>query len=133
MLVIDPSKITAMDPKTGAPTFKPDIGDELDQGAIVDTPAVGDITGDGKPEIVVGTNEEYPADSDGGLNAGLVNTASLTAADQVGRAEPGQQPPVCAARGRRVRRDPAGLAGEGRGRSRPTFCRLWARASPARR
>ena len=43
------------------------------------TPAVGNITGDPKPEIVVGTNEEYAADSDGGINAGAVNTASINA------------------------------------------------------
>jgi hypothetical protein len=77
--VVDRSKITAIDPVTNAPTFKPDaqIGGALNQGAIIDTPAVADITGDGKPEIIVGTNEEYPAADDGGFNAGAFNTASL--------------------------------------------------------
>src|SRR3954466_14886252 len=76
---VDRSKITAIDAVTNAPTFKPDaqIGDALNQGAIIDTPALADITGDGKPEIIVGTNEEYPAADDGGFNAGSFNAASL--------------------------------------------------------
>src|SRR5207248_7158600 len=76
-VVVDPSKVTAIDPTTHVPTFKPDseIGDPLDQGAIIDTPAVADIDGDGKPDIVVGTNESYPDDHDGGLNAGLTATS----------------------------------------------------------
>ena len=53
----------SIDPATArGPTFKAAAGAELNQGAIVDTPAVGDIDGDGKPEIVVGTNEEYKAE-----------------------------------------------------------------------
>ena len=77
---IDRSKISAIDPQTHAPTFNAGAGAELDQGAIIDTPAVGDIDGDGKPEIVVGTNEEYKAADDGGFNAGNLNTASLSRA-----------------------------------------------------
>src|SRR5205814_469232 len=55
------------------------------QGAIIDTPAVADITGDGKPEILVGTNEEYPAGDDGGFNAGNLNTGSLSLLAQSGQ------------------------------------------------
>jgi hypothetical protein len=49
------------------------------QGAIVDTPAVGDIAGDERPEIVVGTNEEYGvgAPGEGGLNADNVEARAL--------------------------------------------------------
>ncbi|MEA2435512.1 MAG: hypothetical protein QOF65_68 [Thermoleophilaceae bacterium] len=85
--VVDRSKITALDPVTNAPTFKPDatIGEALNQGALIDTPAVADITGDGKPEIIVGSNEEYPAGDDGGFNAGSLNTASLQLLDQSGQ------------------------------------------------
>jgi hypothetical protein len=85
--VVDRSKITAIDPVTNAPTFKPktDLGDALNQGAIIDTPAVANITGDKRPEIIVGTNEEYPAGDDGGFNAGSLNTASLSLLAQSGQ------------------------------------------------
>ena len=58
VLVVDPAKVAAVDPDTHAVTYDPGAGAFM-QGAIVDTPAVGDITGDGVPEVVVGTNEEY--------------------------------------------------------------------------
>ena len=63
VLVVDRSKVASVDPndargRRSTPTW----ATALNQGAIVDTPAVGDITGDGRPEIVVGTNEEYLVD-----------------------------------------------------------------------
>jgi hypothetical protein len=84
--VVDPAKVASIDPATRRVTFNDAAGSELNQGAIVDTPAVGDITGDGKPEIVVGTNEEYAADApgEGGINASPVNTASVAALEQTG-------------------------------------------------
>ncbi len=66
MLVVDRSKVASIDPDTHAVKFKDGVGAEFNQGAIVDTPAVGDITGDDKPEIVVGTNEEYAEDPNAG-------------------------------------------------------------------
>ena len=64
-------------PADPAPTFNASAGAELNQGAIIDTPAVGDLDGDGRPEIVVGTNEEYKTADDGGLDVGNLNAASL--------------------------------------------------------
>jgi Subtilase family len=85
VLVVDRSKISAIDSQTHAPTFNAAAGEELDQGAIIDTPAVGDLDGDGKPEIVVGTNEEYKDTDDGGFAAGNLNTASLALLAQSGQ------------------------------------------------
>ena len=78
-LVVDSSKVASIDPATHQVTFNEQAGGSLMQGAIVDTPAVGDITGDGRPEIVVGTNEEYEvnAPGEGGLNADNVEMRAL--------------------------------------------------------
>jgi len=66
VLVVDHDKISTIDPTTHRIAFNSaktgNSGDDLSktpQGAIIDTPAVGNITGDARPEIVLGTNEEY--------------------------------------------------------------------------
>ncbi len=84
VLVVDPAKVAAVNPRSHRVTFKDGIGDDLNQGAIVDTPAVGDLTGDGRPEIVVGTNEEYEAGKDGGLNVAPLNNAALSLVEPLG-------------------------------------------------
>jgi hypothetical protein len=82
VLVVDRSKVASINGTTHQVTFKGDAG-SYQQGAIVDTPAVGDLNGDGKPEIVVGTNEEYAASSDGGWNAAPANSSSFNLLDQI--------------------------------------------------
>jgi hypothetical protein len=51
-------------------------------GEGLDSLAVADLNGDGKPEIMLGTNEEYAADQDGGWNAAAANNSSLNLLDQ---------------------------------------------------
>ena len=89
-LVVDRTKVESIDPQTHAITFNADAGSPLDQGAIIDTPAVGDISGDSRPEIIVGTNEEYRADqgNEGPLNLGSFNTASIAALSAAGVFDP---------------------------------------------
>jgi hypothetical protein len=93
LVVVDRSKLRAeqpqFDPVTHRPFFNiPDLRnadkDVLDQGAIVGTPTVGNLAGDAKPEIVVGTNESYHANvgSEGPLNAGGLNDAPYQALGQ---------------------------------------------------
>jgi subtilase family protein/VCBS repeat protein len=84
VLVVDPTKVQSIDPQTHQVTFKPSSG-SFQQGAIIDTPAVADLNGDGKPEIVLGTNEEYAASQDGGWNAAPANGASFNLLDQLGQ------------------------------------------------
>jgi hypothetical protein len=91
VLIADPDKITAVDPTTNHLTFstttaKPNPGIEEDQGKIIDTPAVADINGSGKPSIIVGSNEEYGVNTgdEGGINAGDFTSASLSAVGQTG-------------------------------------------------
>ena len=58
VLVVDPAKVAAVDPVTHKVTFKPDSG-VGEGGELLATPTLADLNGDGRPEIVVGAQEEY--------------------------------------------------------------------------
>jgi len=53
-----PEKVEYVEPGTHFTILKPDAGADIGS-KIIATPSIGDITGDGIPEVVVGTNEEY--------------------------------------------------------------------------
>ncbi len=57
VLLLDPAAISAVDPATHAATWD---GEVSIGGELVVTPAVGDLDGDGRAEIVVGAQEAYP-------------------------------------------------------------------------
>jgi hypothetical protein len=58
VLVVDPRKVQSVDPVSHKVTFSPGSG-VGDGGELVSTPAVSNLAGDGRPEIVVGAQEEY--------------------------------------------------------------------------
>ena len=95
VLVVDPAKVASVDPQTHQVTFNAGSGSQQ-QGAIVDTPAVGDLDADPDetgqdelPEVVVGTNEEYAASADGGVNADAINAGLFEVANALGVLSPG--------------------------------------------
>jgi hypothetical protein len=90
VLVADPDKVAAVDPKTNHLTFNsnvdPNPGIDEDQGKIIDTPAVARLNGPRQPPaILIGTNEEYPVDvgDEGPVNFGPSIAAELGLAAKV--------------------------------------------------
>jgi hypothetical protein len=93
VLVVDTRKVKSVDPRTHQVTFdnaktgsSGEALNEMNQGAIIDTPALGNLTGDARPEIVVGTNEEYLANQgdEGPTNISGNNAASAQVVAQTG-------------------------------------------------
>jgi hypothetical protein len=75
VLVIDPTQVQSVDPVTNQITFK--VGSGVDEGTeLLDTPAVGALSGSGPPDLVVGSDEEY----DGPAHAALGSLGSLLSA-----------------------------------------------------
>jgi hypothetical protein len=89
VLVADPDKVAAVDPVTNHITFRnvdPSPGLSEDQGKLIDTPALADIDGSGKPEIIVGSNEEYAVGTgdEGQLNVSPANSLLTSAIGRAG-------------------------------------------------
>jgi hypothetical protein len=85
VLVVDPAKVESVDPTTHRVAFRSDARADDEQGAIIDTPAVGNVAGDARPEIVVGTNEQYShGGSEGGANVGGGNAISIQVLSRTG-------------------------------------------------
>jgi hypothetical protein len=87
LLVMDPAKIASIDPQTEQVSLV-EGSDAQQQGAIIDTPAVADLIGDPddpRPQIVLGTNEEY----EGTMNAGSFNSSGLSFLGASGLLGPG--------------------------------------------
>ena len=58
VLVVDPARVAAVDPTTDHVTFR-DPDHTGQGGELVATPALGDLDGDGRPDVVVGSQEQY--------------------------------------------------------------------------
>jgi hypothetical protein len=70
----DPARVT-VDPATGRATPRPGVTARERAAKSVSSPAAGDLDGDGRPELVVATNEEYGDEPDGfALESTLLRT-----------------------------------------------------------
>ncbi len=58
VLLVDPEKVESVDATTHAVSFASDSGVGIG-GELIATPALADLTGDSRPEIVVGAQEQY--------------------------------------------------------------------------
>lgn len=58
VLLVDPARVAAVDPVSHQVTFLDEEGTGIG-GELVATPTLADLTGDGRPEIVVGAQEQY--------------------------------------------------------------------------
>ena len=83
VLVVDPAKVTAVDPVTHHVSFAP-TSRVTEGGELTATPTLADLTGDGRPEIVIGAQEAYEETPNIGPASPI--TALLDSAGDVGNA-----------------------------------------------
>lgn len=76
--LVDPAKVESIDPETHKVSFRADSG-VGEGGELIAAPVIGDVDGDGAPDIVVGAQEQYAEAinvGDGGDVLGLIAAAS---------------------------------------------------------
>ncbi|MCZ7534941.1 MAG: hypothetical protein M5T61_02650 [Acidimicrobiia bacterium] len=76
VLVVDPAKVAAIDSATHSVTFAEGSGVDLG-GELLATPALADLTGDGRPEIVVGAQEQYREEVNAGSGEDVLGLLEL--------------------------------------------------------
>jgi hypothetical protein len=79
----DPAKVT-VDPATGRATPKAGSNAQERLRKVLSSPAIGDLDGDGSPEIVIATNEEYSPDGPGFSADSTLFQTLLDASTQLG-------------------------------------------------
>ncbi len=74
VLAVNPSKVASINPVTDQVTFTATSG--VEQGTkLMDTPAIGNLSGgSGPPDVVVGSNEEYAGPINADLGGGFLQT-----------------------------------------------------------
>src|SRR5690606_10634549 len=90
VLVVDPAKVVGVDPESHAVTFRSGRDTGIG-GELIATPALGDLDGDGRPEVVVGAQEQYfePVEAVPGIGLpGLSGNTRLYAISPDGTAGP---------------------------------------------
>jgi hypothetical protein len=89
VLVVNPSKVASIDPNTDQITFTATSG--VEQGTkIMDTPAIGNLSGgSGPPDVVVGSNENYAGPINADIGGGFLQTF-LAFSGQLSKSSNGQ-------------------------------------------
>ncbi|MGH8506355.1 MAG: hypothetical protein ACRETM_10390, partial [Stenotrophobium sp.] len=83
VLLRDPAKVASMDPVTDFITYKSNAKQQYGT-KVLRTPAIADIDGDGKLDVVTGVNEEYTEPANAGLDP-FLDVASLILSPGNGR------------------------------------------------
>ena len=89
VLVVNPSKVATINPVTDQVTFTATSG--VEQGTkLMDTPAIGNLSGgSGPPDVVVGSNENYAGPINADLGGGFLQTF-LELSGQLSKSSNGQ-------------------------------------------